>query len=157
MVYRALSITKDDAATMILFWIELFLRKQKNYDVNALEYTFTLEHIMPKSWEKNWSQIKIMDNGIELSVDSEEGKTYRNEHIQSIGNKTLLTSKINASVKNSCFKDKILGNGNNQSYQNHTSLILTKSIVDNYTDGYIWDEKQIEIRKLRDTIAYLRH
>lgn len=30
MVYRALSITKDDAATMILFWIELFLRKQKN-------------------------------------------------------------------------------------------------------------------------------
>lgn len=146
-VCRALSNTKDDAATMILFWIELFLRKQKNYDVNALEYTFTLEHIMPKSWEKNWSQIKIMDNGIELSVDSEEGKTYRNDHIQSIGNKTLLTSRINASVKNSCFKDKILGNGNNQSYQNHTSLILTKSIVDNYTDGSIWDEKQIEIRQ----------
>ena len=147
MVYRALSITKDDAATMILFWIELFLRKQKKYDVNALEYTFTLEHIMPKSWEKNWSQVKIIDNGTELDVNSDEGKTYRNEHIQSIGNKTLLTSRINASVKNSCFKDKVKGNGNNQSYQNHTSLILTKSIVDNYTDGSIWDEKQIEIRQ----------
>ena len=124
-----------------------FSAKTKKYDVNALEYTFTLEHIMPKSWEKNWSQVKIIDNGTELDVNSDEGKTYRNEHIQSIGNKTLLTSRINASVKNSCFKDKVKGNGNNQSYQNHTSLILTKSIVDNYTDGSIWDEKQIEIRQ----------
>ena len=146
-VNKALSNTKDDAATMILFWVELFLRKKTEYDVLSLEYSFTLEHIMPKSWEKNWSNVKIVNGDVELDMNSEEGKTYRNEHIQSIGNKTLLTSKLNSSVKNACFKEKIFGNGKTKGYQNHTSLIVTKRIVDNYSDDFVWDEKQIEIRQ----------
>lgn len=148
-VSRALSNTKDDAASMILFWIELYQRKKKDYDSLALEYVFTLEHIMPRTWEKYWSDIKIIDGDVELGVNSDDGKLYRNIHIQSIGNKTLLTSKLNSTVKNSCFRVKIKGNGKHPGYENHTSLLITKTIVDNFKNDQTWDETHIDRRKDR--------
>lgn len=145
---QRLADTKDDAAKMILFWIELYRRGRDNVDVDALEYKFTLEHIMPKKWEKHWSDVPILNKGETLASDSEEGKQFRNAAIQSIGNKTLLTCSLNASLKNAAFLRKVEGDGPNRpGYKKHTLLLLTGDIVDQAKSDPVWDEAHIETRK----------
>lgn len=106
-----LADTKDDAAKMILFCIELYRRRAAAVDVKSLEYVYTLEHVMPKKWEKEWSSVPIIDNGATLLPTSPEGIQFRNNAVQSLGNKTLLTTSLNSSVKNAGFMKKSLEMG----------------------------------------------
>lgn len=146
-VKQYLCSTKDDSAKMILFWIELYRRRLPAFDINALEYKYTLEHIMPKKWEANWSTVPIVENGTTLDCTSEEGKAFRNGMIQSIGNKTLLTSSLNSTVKNSAYDKKINGISDSKpGYKSHTSLLLTKDLVDKAGTDLNWDEKHITAR-----------
>lgn len=146
-VKQYLAETKDDDAKMILFWIELYRRSRPGYDVDALEYKYTLEHIMPKKWEPNWSNVPIVENGVVLDNNSEKGMLFRKTMIQSIGNKTLLTSSLNSTVKNSCFRDKINGiNDNKPGYKKHTSLLLTQELVKAAETDMSWDEAHIAKR-----------
>ena len=92
-VKNYLNKTKDDAAKMILFWIELYRRKAPTYDIQDLEYRYTLEHIMPQKWEQKWKEVPIVDGNQVLDADSLEGKQFRNEAVQALGNKTLLGRK----------------------------------------------------------------
>lgn len=146
-VKQYLTSTKDDAAKMILFWIELYRRRLPGYDINALEFKYTLEHIMPKKWETNWSDVAIVDNGVTLDHNSEEGKAFRNALIQSIGNKTLLTNSLNSAVKNSAYNVKVNGISESKpGYKSHTSLLLTKELVDGAATDPAWDENHIIAR-----------
>ena len=143
-VKRYLLNTKDDAARMVLFWIELRKRRGAAYDINALEYNYTLEHIMPKKWQPNWSNVPIIEGENTYAVDSEEGINYRNSMIQALGNKTLLKSSLNSSIKNSDFMSKINGDGDRRpGYRQHTSLVLTQEIVNKTSTDKVWDEKHI--------------
>ena len=149
-IKQYLCSTKDDAAKMILFWIELYRRRLPGFDIDALEYKYTLEHIMPKKWEANWSNIPIVENGGTFDCTSDEGKAIRNSLIQSIGNKTLLTSSLNSTVKNSDYSKKVNGiNNNKPGYKSHTSLLLTKELVDNAATDPVWDEAHI-IKRTND-------
>lgn len=144
-----LADTKDEAAKMILFWIELYRRAHNNMDVDALEYKFTLEHIMPKRWEPYWSNVPIVDKGEILTPTSDEGKHVRNTAIQSLGNKTLLLSSLNAAIKNAPFKQKINGEGKRRpGYKQHTSLMITQEIMEAAEHDPVWDEQHIEARKI---------
>ena len=109
-----LSNTNDDAAKMILFCIELYRRRSEAVDVRALEYGYTLEHIMPKKWEREWIDVPIIEDGNKLDPNTIEGKEFRNNAIQSIGNKTLLTHSLNSSIKNGSFVKKINGDGDSK-------------------------------------------
>lgn len=144
-IKQYLKNTRDDSARMILFWIELYRRRLPGYDFDAMEYKYTLEHIMPKRWETNWANVSIVDNGVTLSVNSEEGKAFRNSAIQELGNKTLLTHSLNAAVKNAEYEKKIKGVSTNKvGYQSHTSLLVTKELVDEAPqEHYVWDEQHI--------------
>lgn len=142
-----LSKTKDDAAKMILFCIELYRRKRNSIDVDALEYKYTLEHIMPQKWETHWSNVPIVDGEDVLLIDSEEGKQYRKAAIESIGNKTLLTCSLNSSLKHAEFEKKINGDGDKKpGYKSHTTLLLTRDIVEAYDLDNEWDENRITNR-----------
>ena len=146
-VKQYLSNTKDDTAKMILFCIELYRRRVPAVDVKALEYVYTLEHIMPKKWEKNWLNVAIDDNGSILNPSSDEGKQFRDGAIQSIGNKTLLTGSLNSSVKNAAFAKKISGDGEHKpGYEAHTLLLITRDIVNQARNDTVWDEKHIASR-----------
>lgn len=146
-VKRYLSFTKDDAAKMILFCIELYRRRLPEYDINELEYKYTLEHIMPRKWETNWSDVPIVNNGEALDHRTEEGRAFRDACIQSIGNKTLLKSSLNSTLKNSSYSSKINGiNDKNVGYKSHTTLLLTKEIVDKASEDPVWDEGHIIAR-----------
>ena len=54
---------------------------------------------MPQKWQQNW----IPDNIIKWFEFMEN----RNNHIYKIGNMTLLKEKLNASISNKPYKDKI--------------------------------------------------
>lgn len=143
-----LSNIKDDSAKVILFLIELNRRSDDLRDVQALEYRYTLEHIMPKKWLAFWNDLPIKSGGIILDPDSDEGRRYRDTKIQAIGNKTLLTSKLNSTIKNSSYNKKIKGDGiKRPGYESHASLMITKELVDNYNAGdKVWDECHIDKR-----------
>lgn len=133
---------KSDTAKMLLFLIELS-RKNKNSDVEALTYTYTLEHIMPQKWQENWQV-------------SEESAENRQKYIDNLGNLTLLKNSLNCTVKNSDFQTKIEGipkNGRQKAkegYKGNVSLHITEEIVKEYDRGLTeWNESRIEARRNR--------
>ncbi len=153
-VKRYLGNTKDDAAKMVLFCIELYRRRAAAVDVKSLEYVYTLEHVMPKKWEKEWSSVPIIDNGTTLLHTSPEGIQFRNNAVQSLGNKTLLTTSLNSSVKNAGFTKKITGDGAHKpGYIGLTSLFITQDIIEGSKNDPVWDEAHIASR-LDDLFKY---
>lgn len=133
---------KSDTAKMILFLIEIS-RRTKNSDEDALTYTYTLEHIMPKKWQENWSV-------------PESDAENRQKHIDDLGNLTLLRNSLNCAVKNSDFKTKIEGipgtgrQKAKEGYQGNVSLNITEEIVRQYDQGRKeWNEDRIDERRNR--------
>lgn len=139
---------KGDTAKMLLFCIELYRRRDELYDVSSLEYCYTLEHVMPKSWQRYWGTLPVIDiDGSVYAADSEEGIICRNSHVQSLGNLTLLTTNLNSSIRNADFLTKVNGNGETRpGYKFYSSLSLTKEIVEQYDKDKTWNEKIIRER-----------
>lgn len=147
-VLNATHIKNIEAAKILLFCIELYRRNSPKYDVNALQYNYTLEHIMPQRWETNWSSIPVyMEDGSLFSGSEEEGRLVRSLAVHSLGNMILLKDKLNTSVSNNSFEMKIKGNGKHKGYQEYATLLLAREIVDEYADGqFEWNEKRIHDR-----------
>ena len=136
--------TKDNDAKVILFWIELYRRRFPTFDIQSLEYKYTLEHILPQKWESNWSDVPIIEDNETFEATSDEGKRIRNNYVQSLGNKTLLTGSLNSTVRNASYEKKINGISDNKpGYKSHTSLLLTKELVEAYENDPAWDESHI--------------
>jgi hypothetical protein len=143
---------KNDTAKMLLFCIELYRRRDKIQDISALEYRYTLEHVMPISWKEFWSDVPIVDeSGLTYPDNDEQGIGCRDASIRSIGNLTLLTSNLNSSLRNAAFRVKMEGQGETRpGYRSHTSLTLTNEIVVKYIGGdTVWDEMHIKERTKR--------
>lgn len=143
-------------ATLLLFWIELHRRCNKepeNYDkerhdeelILPLKYLYTLEHIMPKEWNANWQNISI--DGEQLP-NNEETINLRNKAINSIGNMTLLRSKLNTTLRNRSFDDKLNGSGKYNGMRHYSTLSITvDDIINPYDAGQtIWNEQRIDER-----------
>lgn len=94
---------------------------------------FVIEHLMPQSWQSNWP----------LNEFSEE---VREKLVQSFGNLTLLTTKLNGSVSNGPWNLK------SDALTKHNVLLINKQIQELGKFG--WDEKKIQERtgKLIQTI-----
>lgn len=139
-VRRQLTKMKNDTAKMLLFLTELS-RRNKNSDEIALTYTYTLEHIMPQKWQENWQ------------VPKEQAENRQN-HINDLGNLTLLRNSLNSSVRNMDFKTKIEGipkSGRQRAregYKGNVSLKITEEIIEQYEAGRTkWNEARIDERR----------
>ena len=154
---RHVRYIKSENAKLLLFIIELYKRRDEMHDVNSLAYRYTLEHIMPRNWQKHWLDVPqkkedgsdyIGDDGNVIQLTSEEGQLIRKQHVESIGNMTLLTQNLNSSIKNNTFQKKIDGEGKNKpGYRQYSSLFITKEIIEKYDCGStIWNEGKIDIR-----------
>ena len=148
---------KPENAKLLLFIIELYKRRDEKYDISSLAYRYTLEHIMPKSWQKHWLSVPlrksdgteyIADDGTKIDLTTDDGQKIRKQHIESLGNMTLLSQNLNASVKNNTYEKKIEGEGDKKpGYRKYTSLLITKKLVDNYDQGKTeWNESEIDKR-----------
>ncbi len=143
-VKRALSRCGDDSfdrsiTRYVLYRIELFKEGDDSTLRNKLKFGswLTREHVMPKEWRRNWHLPKSHDPKI---VEKE-----RDLAIQSIGNLTLLTSKMNKELGNKEFSDKrgpLLKN---------SDLKITQEIVyesmDPVKERETWDVKEIRDRE----------
>jgi hypothetical protein len=95
-----------------------------------------IEHVMPQSWEANWS----------LPVgETLDGAVAQNRRtvIQTIGNLTLLTKKLNITLSNAAWStDKTAVPCKQKSIKAYSLMMLSKEIVDQSD----WDEVQIAER-----------
>jgi hypothetical protein len=91
--------------------------------------TYTIEHVMPQSWQSNWP----------LSAGVSE--LERDRLVQTLGNLTLLSTKLNSSVSNGPW----LGTGGKRAALNEKDvLLLNNKVQDAGKDG--WSEELIRAR-----------
>ena len=124
-------------ARFYLFWIELY-RRTENHDEVKLQDVYSLEHIMPQKWRQEW----FPDKSEQINPTFIEN---REKSIYKLGNMTLLKGKLNTSISNKKFSDKI------EKMRPYAALKITKEdIIQPYDSGVkIWDEKRIDKRTNR--------
>ena len=149
-LFDGLSKVKNRDAALILFWIELKRRyDSQKFDTKTLEYDYTLEHVMPQKWEEYWKDQPVVDNLGNRITDDKEAKRHRLQMIYSIGNMTLLSGKLNTSIKNNNFQTKIEGNTKRKGVRAYASLSITsQDVIANVFDKKkSWDEQVIFARQ----------
>ena len=138
-------MTANKLPTMLLFWVELYKRNQDKVDIKQLVYDYTLEHIMPRKWQQNWMSVPSFDTNGNLIEDSETKDRVRSRAIYEIGNMTLLNSRLNSSISNSAFTDKVNGKNGKKGIKDLADLMLTKEVINNNND---WNESKIYARTI---------
>lgn len=149
-------MTTNKLPTLLLFWIELYQRNLFNVDIKDLKYEYTLEHIMPQKWVQNWYDVPVYDVDENEVEEADEMERVRGHAIYEIGNMTLLNSKLNTSISNGNFTDKINGKNGRKGIKDLADLRLTRKVIDHHSE---WNERNIyartaeleaEIRKIWD-------
>ena len=149
-------ITENNVGKMLLFWIELYKQeKDKKADKKALFYsTYTLEHIMPQTWEEYWNMksVPIIDIATGEVVEDEEVATLiRDESVYELGNMALLSGSLNSAISNYEFARKINGDSKGrmkkkEGIRSYAALSTTSEIVAIYDEKKKWDETDIRTR-----------
>lgn len=92
-----------------------------------------VEHVLPQKWTEEWP----FEDGSTATPDWEDPATLaRYSELHTLGNLTLLTNKLNASVSNLKFTEK------RDRYSKHTGLFLNKWFL----DKECWTEAEIRSR-----------
>lgn len=138
------NVPNNKIATLLLFWMELYRRsKDSKYDVKDLKYSYSLEHVMPQSWEQHWG-IDVVPVVTSISGDQvqneEEAKELRRAAIYEIGNMTILNRKLNASNSNNEIKVKI------KKMQKYAEPGIAKEVIEIVNNLNTWNEKIIRDR-----------
>ena len=146
-------------ATLALFWLELYRRSDPEsryscFDKDALRYIYSLEHMMPEYWEEHWRDVKIEDSGSNPITEWRDKKAYRDKHIRSIGNMTLLKEALNSNIQNQKFSIKMKGGTfygvERYGIMHHAELGLTVlDFVEPYEKNnlMVWNEAAIRERE----------
>ncbi len=92
------------------------------------EEKLTIEHLMPRDWRKHWP--------LPDEVDTHEGEREREKVLNTVGNLTLLTKKLNPSVSNGPWERK------QRSILKHSMLQLNQQL----RDENAWSEGRILAR-----------
>lgn len=140
-------INNNQYGKIILYMIELNRLKnsQGMAGTSTLQFTFTLEHVMPQSYRSKWGLTAVPlarkdSNGIDLTL--EQLNDYRYRSIFEIGNMTLLKQKLNSIVSNESFNVKKNGNGRAKGINSFPQLTVCTEI----TSKNVWNEDEIESR-----------
>jgi hypothetical protein len=90
---------------------------------------FVIEHVMPRKWHSHWP---LKEAG---------GEASRDRIIHTLGNLTLLTSKLNLKVSNGPWLGK---GGKREALEAHDVLLLNRDILKKTNEP--WSDDQIRIR-----------
>jgi Protein of unknown function DUF262/Protein of unknown function (DUF1524) len=129
---------------VILGAIEKQLRTERHEDV-ALPTKLEIEHVMPRSWKTHW------DTDPPLSPEEAAARAKR---VESLGNLTLVTQKLNGSLSHRPWTDheaaviapkgKEAGRGKRWLLAQYSLLVLNKALVDEHLDS--WTDEDIRER-----------
>ncbi len=89
-------------------------------DVTVRYHALTVEHVLPQQWETNWPLGELTGGVRERFQPGTSDREIRGTLLHSIGNLTLLTQKLNTSMKNASYADK------REKIFAHSSLPLNK-------------------------------
>lgn len=128
----------NERAKLILYLLELYMRGDKeSTDLKAFS-GYELEHILPKSWKENWKEDRPMGY---------EEESSRDDYLKRIGNLTLLTPKLNNSIKNLSWKEKKTGRGRKYGLQEYAKGLKTFDDAEGlFLKSPQWDEDTIKKR-----------
>ncbi|MCK3775237.1 DUF262 domain-containing HNH endonuclease family protein [Ensifer sesbaniae] len=117
--------------------IEFAKRSSLNEDI-TIRSALTIEHIMPQAWQGNWpiSGFDAEEDDLDIDPDYVLRRTERDAAIDRMGNLTLLTHSLNASVSNGPYSIKM------PAVRAHSSLALNRDL-NSYSD---WNEETIQER-----------
>ena len=106
--------------------------------VNPLTWSkkLTREHIMPRGWEKATDTSSELSWPVAPGGDCDKKVLMRNQHVESIGNLTLLTDKANELVATAPFSKK------KELFNEYSHLSITNDVVSKDN----WDVEQIQER-----------
>lgn len=125
----------NSRALAIIYLMESRLRAEEPHATKLFEYqAYSLEHIMPKKYEKNWP----------LDEDSDE--KLRETLILTLGNMTLLPMKLNSSISNANWETKKHGNKSHNGLESYASDLVTLRDVIALDE---WNEKEIFQRAMQ--------
>jgi hypothetical protein len=137
---------RQNRLSMVLSAVEQKRRSERNEDV-TLPINLQIEHVMPQKWRPNWS------DGI---ADDPIASTARDRLVQTLGNLTLLTGSLNASLSNRPWLDSDAaivaptgpeaGKGKRSLIDKYSLLVLNKEIVQQHPSA--WTNSDIESRGL---------
>jgi len=117
----------------ILYLIESKIRDKSRHSTALLGLDrYSLEHLMPKKWENNWSD-----------VESEDERYYRNNKLFTLGNLAIITSSLNSTIRDSSWSVKKDGTEKIKGLKEFASGIET---MNKYLDYDHWDEETIDER-----------
>lgn len=143
------SMKNNNIATIVLFMIELQRIAQSNgkSSMGGLAYIYSLEHVMPQSYEKFWhpTVLPVYQNGI-LIPDIQQAKEIREASIYELGNLTLLTQKMNSSLSNKPFLIKKSGEKRGNKTIKGLMDYAQLSISSELTPLQVWSESEINQR-----------
>ena len=114
---------------MVLVEIERHMREARMAEELGDTKNLTIEHIMPQKWQENWRL---------SSSSSQEARDRREEAVNFLGNLTLTTGRLNASLSNGPWEEK------RTALENHSTLLLNWELLSS-TSGE-WNENAIEER-----------
>ena len=129
-LYRLLTRSR---LRVVLEGVEEELRTDKAED-RAVPRYLTVEHIMPQQWRQRWESPFVGDD----VQEEERAAEKRDRLIHSIGNLTLVSSKLNPTLSNAPWQEK------RETLNIHTTLFLNKDLLTEAPD--VWDEVAIEER-----------
>ena len=120
---------------MLLEACELELRDAAKTEAIALPTGLTIEHALPQSWEDNWP--------LPPGADSEDDVKARWEHVNRLGNLTLITQPLNSSLSNAAWVGQQPGDPSKREELAKRSVLLINQQLVRHDE---WDEGKIDER-----------
>lgn len=117
----------------ILYLLESKVRNRSLQSTQVLGINkYSLEHLMPKKWENHWGKIS-----------SQEDRIKRNRKLLTLGNLTIITQSLNATIRDSSWAVKKKGKGDKKGLLQYSSGLET---ISKYLQLAEWNENEIETR-----------
>jgi Protein of unknown function (DUF1524) len=117
----------------ILYLIESKIRNEKLHSTKLLGINkYSLEHLMPKKWENNWGELSNQDD-----------RNKRNRKLLTLGNLTIITQSLNATIRDSSWEIKKEGRAEKKCLLQYSGGLET---ICKYLRLSEWNERTIEER-----------
>lgn len=128
------SILPNPQALAVLYLMEKTIRSDL-YSTELKPFDeYSLEHVLPRKWRNNWEKESKLDEG--------QAKE-RDRILSTLGNLTMITGKLNSSIRDSDWATKKTGSGKNQGLNEYAQGI---EIFSRYLQRDRWSEDTIRER-----------
>jgi hypothetical protein len=146
---------KQSRLRIVLSAVEMHLRNLRHEDV-TLPAHLEIEHVMPRAWRTYW--------GVDVAGDNQLA-SQRDRRVDSIGNLTLVTKKLNGTLSHRPWSDaeatpifttgKFAGKGKRSLLSNYSVLVLNKKIIDEHEEEWTESDIRARARVMTETVILI--